>query len=185
MAEVEKHHADATTFSKTITKSELYETALVSASSLFDSQTFWPSNLANAASLCWYAFEALEMRVNWSGFYVSSSCLKTKPDGNEEMLLLGPFMGRVACQTIKIGRGVCGTAASTKITQVVPNVLEFPGHIACDGDTMSEVVVPLVDSEGVVRGVLDIDCLIVNGFDEVDVEFLEKLAKLVTDACEW
>lgn len=98
---------------------------------------------------------------------------------------MGPFQGKVACQTIKIGKGVCGTAANGKLTQVVPNVEEFPGHIACDGETQSEIVVPIVDQDGVLRGVIDIDCLERDAFDEIDKEILEQLAKLIANGNEW
>lgn len=75
--------------------------------------------------------------MNWAGFYVLDP-------GQPKQLILGPFQGKVACQTIAFGRGVCGAAASTKKTQLVPDVERFPGHIACDGDTRSEIVVPII-----------------------------------------
>ncbi|KAK7204110.1 GAF domain-like protein [Myxozyma melibiosi] len=173
------HHADAATFSASATKSDIYSTALDAAEALFSDTNFWPSNLANAASLMWYAFEALEMKVNWAGFYICS------PDEPKSKLLLGPFMGKVACQSIVIGSGVCGTAAATRETQVVPDVEKYPGHIACDGETKSEVVVPLVDREGGVHGVLDVDCLVLDGFTEDDVKFLEKMAALIITFCKF
>ena len=80
--------------------------------------------------------------MNWAGFYV----LDPK---KADQLILGPFMGKVACQTIKFGRGVCGAAASESKTQLVPDVEEFPGHIACDGDSQSEIVVPIVQDNKV------------------------------------
>lgn len=101
-----------------------------------------PSNTANAASLIWHAVHALpppSNRVNWAGFYVSDP---TTPN----QLILGPFQGKVACQTIAFGKGVCGAAAEKRETQLVPDVEAFPGHIACDGDSRSEVVVPVVKS---------------------------------------
>ncbi|ODQ73874.1 hypothetical protein LIPSTDRAFT_104402 [Lipomyces starkeyi NRRL Y-11557] len=172
------HHADASTFTAT-DKSQVYETAVSSAVALFESQRFWATNLANAASLMWHAFDALGMHVNWAGFYV------VQPRVGKQTLMLGPFMGKVACQTINFGRGVCGTAAEAGTTVVVPDVEKFPGHIACDGSTKSEVVVPILDDAGVVRGVLDVDCLVVDGFDEADVQFLESLAGLIGRSCEW
>lgn len=99
-----------------------------------------PSNLANTASLLWHAFHALPSpsnQVNWAGFYVLD------PLSNKQ-LILGPFQGKVACQTISFGRGVCGAAAQSGETQLVPDVEAFPGHIACDGDSKSEIVVPIV-----------------------------------------
>ncbi|KAK9496281.1 GAF domain-like protein [Lipomyces doorenjongii] len=193
------HHADASTFT-TADKSEVYETAISSAVALFESQRFWATNLANAASLMWHAFDALGMHVNWAGFYVVQPRRLQKPsdadtEGDKEVaedkrvgkrtLMLGPFMGKVACQIIIFGRGVCGTAAEAGTTVVVPDVEKFPGHIACDGSTKSEVVVPILDDAGAVRGVLDVDCLVVDGFDETDVQFLESLAGLIGRSCEW
>lgn len=90
----------------------------------------------------------------------------------------------MACQTIKFGRGVCGTAVSTKQTQLVPDVEEFPGHIACDGASMSEIVVPII-LEGKVVAIIDIDCAVKNGFDNADSVALEKLAELLASSCNW
>jgi hypothetical protein len=98
------------------------------------------SNTANAASLIWHALHALptpSSKVNWAGFYVSDP---TTPN----QLILGPFQGKVACQTIAFGKGVCGAAAQSQQTQLVPDVEKFPGHIACDGDSKSEIVVPIM-----------------------------------------
>lgn len=80
--------------------------------------------------------------MNWAGFYISD------PKTSDERLLLGPFMGKVACQVIQVGKGVCGTAAATNETQLVRDVELFPGHIACDGETKSEIVVPILNSQG-------------------------------------
>lgn len=106
----------------------------------------------------------------------------------KQQLILGPFQGKVACQTIAFGRGVCGTAASTQTTQLVPDVEQFPGHIACDGDSKSEIVVPIVAGEGGSRkvvAIIDIDCAVLNGFDEVDKKYLEQLAELLGRSCDW
>lgn len=111
------------------------------------------------------------------GFYVLD------PTASER-LILGPFQGRVACQTISFGRGVCGLAASSRDIQLVPNVEKFPGHIACDGASRSEIVVPvLVDGKTV--AVIDIDCAAVDGFDLVDKTGLEALAELLGKGCDW
>ena len=107
------------------------------------------SNTANTASLLWHALHALQSpsnRVNWAGFYV-------KDPKVSDQLILGPFQGKVACQTILFGKGVCGAAAQSKKTQLVPDVDHFPGHIACDGDSRSEVVVPVIKA-GEVSGLL-------------------------------
>lgn len=115
--------------------------------------------------------------VNWAGFYV-------KDPQAENQLILGPFQGQVACQTITWRKGVCGTAASEKKTQLVKDVNKFPGHIACDSETNSEIVVPLLKN-GECVGVIDIDCQDLNGFDELDQSYLEKLAELLVSSCEW
>ncbi|KAK9366980.1 GAF domain-like protein [Lipomyces kononenkoae] len=186
------HHADAVSFANVQAgdKSEIYETAIASAVALFESERFWVTNLANAASLMWYAFDALGMHVNWAGFYVvqrrpRTTATTATTTTTTTKLVLGPFMGKVACQTIEIGKGVCGTAAEKARTVVVSDVEQFPGHIACDGSTKSEVVVPILDNSGMVKGVLDVDCLVIDGFDDTDVQFLEDLARLVGQSCEW
>ena len=104
-------------------------------------------------------------RVNWVGFYVT--------EGNQ--LVLGPFQGMPACVRIPFGRGVCGVAAETKTTQLVADVHQFPGHIACDSASNSEIVVPII-KDGNVIGVLDIDSP-ENRFDEVDQRYLEKFVE--------
>jgi L-methionine (R)-S-oxide reductase len=98
------------------------------------------SNFSNTSSLLWHAYHSLpspSSSVNWAGFYF------TDPS-NPKKLILGPFQGQVACQIIAFGRGVCGTAALTQTTQLVDDVDKYPGHIACDGASKSEVVVPIV-----------------------------------------
>ena len=111
------------------------------------------------------------------GFYVLDPTTSSQ-------LILGPFHGGVACQTIAFSRGVCGLAASSQTSQVIKDVDAFPGHIACDSASKSEVVVPIVVS-GITVGVIDIDCAEVNGFDEIDGRELEKLARLLGDGCNW
>ncbi|KAH3679601.1 hypothetical protein WICMUC_000833 [Wickerhamomyces mucosus] len=178
MGESEKHHADFTNFKTSNEKREILQQVIDSYSALVDGQTNWVCNLSNASSLIWHAYHSIPTNINWAGFYV----LDPK---DQDQLILGPFQGKVACQLIKFGKGVCGTAASTKLTQLVPDVEKFPGHIACDGGTQSEIVVPIIDKTGIVRGVLDIDCLDLNGFDETDKEFLEKLAQLIAETNDW
>ncbi|MCJ1299277.1 hypothetical protein MMC08_002069 [Hypocenomyce scalaris] len=133
-------HADASNFHAGVTKQEAYAQVYEQAEALFESQRNWVCNLANTASLLWHAYKSLpnpSNQVNWAGFYVLSP-------GNPRQLILGPFQGKVACQTIAFGRGVCGTAASTAQTQLVEDVEVFPGHIACDSESASEIVVPVV-----------------------------------------
>lgn len=120
------------------------------------------------------------------GFYTIDN---TAPPGKPG-LILGPFHGKVACQTIEFGKGVCGTAASTRESQLVPDVENFPGHIACDGDSRSEIVVPIIEyneSEASSRlvGIIDIDCAVEDGFDETDKRYLEKLAAVLAEGCDW
>ena len=119
------------------------------------------SNLANAAALLYMTLPD----INWAGFYI----LK---DG---LLKLGPFMGKPACVRIGIGKGVCGTAAARGETIVVPDVHAFPGHIACDADSASEIVIPLY-SDGKLFGVLDIDSPVQSRFTADDAEGLEAFA---------
>ena len=130
--------------------------------------------------------------MNWAGFYVLDH-KHASSSPSQQQLILGPFQGKVACQTIAWGKGVCGTAASTAQTQLVHDVEAFPGHIACDGDSRSEIVVPIValgdgDMKGIrgnVVGVIDIDCAEIGGFDDVDREGLEKVAEMLAQGCDW
>jgi len=128
------------------------------------------SALANASSLL---YEALP-EINWAGFYL----LK---DG---MLHLGPFQGKTACVQIPIGRGVCGTAAATGELQLVPDVELFPGHIACDSASRSEIVVPMI-AENVLIGVLDIDAPVPARFDEQDAKGLSALVDVLLRDVDW
>ena len=125
------------------------------------------ANLANAAALLYCSLED----INWAGFYLL--------EGNT--LVLGPFGGKPACIEIPMGRGVCGTAAAEKRTLLVPNVHEFPGHIACDSASNSEIVIPLF-RDGEVIGVLDIDSPRYSRFDERDRVGLEEFAKIIEKA---
>ena len=105
----------------------------------------------------------------WTGFYIER-------DG---MLRLGPFQGPVACYRIPHGRGVCGTAYERRQTVIVPDVEQFPGHIACSSLSRSEIVVPVFAADGSVRAVLDIDSRDLNTFDETDRHYLEQIVKLL------
>ncbi len=122
------------------------------------------ANLANASALLW---ETLE-NINWAGFY-------RMEDGR---LVLGPFQGKPACIEIPVGRGVCGTAVAKDATQLVYDVHQFPGHIACDSASNSEIVVPL-HRDGAVVGVLDIDSPLIGRFNEADREGLEAFARIL------
>lgn len=155
---------------KAIDKSNLYEQTKKQVESLIDPTLPLVTNLSNISALL---NEVLE-DINWVGFYL----LK------EQTLLLGPFQGKVACTKIPLGKGVCGTAAKEARTQLVEDVHQFPGHIACDSASNSEIVLPIkVDNK--VIGVLDIDSPIISRFDEQDKEGLEKIIKLVETQCDW
>lgn len=125
------------------------------------------ANLANASALI---YDTLD-RLNWAGFYMLEG----------ETLVLGPFQGKPACIEIPLGRGVCGTAAKANETQVVPNVHEFPGHIACDGASNSEIVIP-IRKNGNVIGVLDIDSPAFDRFTDEDRAGLEKFVRVLEGA---
>ena len=120
--------------------------------------------IANLANISAFIYTSLP-NLNWAGFYL----LK------DDTLVLGPFVGKPACTRIPLGKGVCGTAAVTGKTIVVPDVHAFDGHIACDGETNSEIVLPLF-RDGKVFGVLDIDSPILSRFNEIDEEYLGNIA---------
>ncbi|MGI6039800.1 MAG: GAF domain-containing protein [Clostridiales bacterium] len=151
-------------------KKEFYLKLTEQLRSLVEGESFYLPNLANAAALL---FNALP-DINWSGFYLMH--------GGE--LVLGPFQGKVACIRIQVGKGVCGTAVAERRTQLVPDVHKFPGHIACDSASNSEIVIPIL-SQGVVVGVLDIDSPVYDRFDEEDKEGLESFVRVLESACEW
>lgn len=143
-------------------REEQYETVIKQLDALLTGESNVVANLSNASALLNQFLD----RVNWVGFYVT--------EGNQ--LVLGPFQGMPACVRIPFGRGVCGVAAETKTTQLVADVHQFPGHIACDSASNSEIVVPIV-KKGTVIGVLDIDSPEKNRFDEVDQRYLEKFVE--------
>ncbi|MGE8346699.1 GAF domain-containing protein [Pseudomonas helleri] len=122
--------------------------------------------IANASQFSAFLFNQLE-DLNWAGFYLN---------GNEE-LVLGPFQGQIACVRIPFGRGVCGTAAATQLTQRVEDVHAFAGHIACDSASNSELVVPLI-KDGRLIGVLDLDSPSIGRFTEQDQQGIEALAAI-------
>ena len=124
------------------------------------------ANLANAASLLYNSLDDL----NWAGFYLMENGI----------LVLGPFMGKPACIEIPVGKGVCGTAVAENKTQLVYDVHQFPGHIACDSASNSEIVVPLRKG-GEIIGVLDVDSPSIGRFDENDKAGLEEFAKIIEE----
>lgn len=147
------------------TKSEKYQSLLPQLEALTAGETDLTANLANIAA-------ALKETFGWwwVGFYWVK---------NDE-LVLSPFQGPVACTRIKYGRGVCGTAWQQAQSQLVPDVEKFPGHIACSSLSVSEIVVPVLDKNGQVAGVLDVDSERYDVLDETDVFYLEKIAGIIT-----
>ncbi|AGO13262.1 AaceriAFR115Wp [[Ashbya] aceris (nom. inval.)] len=176
MGSSNRHHADYSNFSAS-DRSEALIYMVESYQALAEHQDNMVCNLANASSLLWYVYRNLNVKVNWAGFYITE-----KDDPN--MLLLGPFQGKVACQRIQFGRGVCGTAALTQEAQVVPDVSVFPDHIACDGDTKSEIVVPILQNNKTVA-IMDLDCSEHDGFSDLDKKYLEKLALEISRTCKF
>ncbi|MGN6112780.1 MAG: GAF domain-containing protein [Luteimonas sp.] len=144
------------------TKPEQYAQLLAQARALVHGERNLVANAANLSALLWHALP----RLNWCGFYLY--------DGTE--LVVGPFQGLPACVRIPLGKGVCGTAASTRATQVVEDVDAFPGHIACDSASRSECVVPLFADDGALIGVLDLDSPEPARFDAEDAAGLEAIA---------
>ncbi len=140
--------------------------------SLAEVDAHWLPVLSNAAALLWDALD----NINWAGFYLVDLATVTGEGSSTPELRLGPFQGKVACVRIPFGRGVCGTAAATKTSQLVEDVHQFPGHIACDSASNSEVVVPIF-KDGQVVGVLDIDSPSVARFTQEDLAGLEQVVK--------
>jgi L-methionine (R)-S-oxide reductase len=148
------------------TKEQFYNMVVEQVSHLIAGEPNEMANLSNVAALL-----NVHMKdINWVGFYLWYS--------EEQSLILGPFQGKPACIRIPLGKGVCGTAAETRTSQVVPDVLAFPGHIACDPDSRAEVVVPMV-KDGALIGVLDIDSPIPGRFDEEDAVGLQKVVDVL------
>jgi GAF domain-containing protein len=150
-------------------KAEAYRELALMAEGLFAGERDAIANAANLSALLWMGLD----RLNWAGFYF------LKGPG----LVLGPFQGRPACVRIEMGKGVCGTAAAERRTVIVPDVEAFPGHIACDAASRSEVVVPLI-AGGRLIGVLDLDSPDKDRFDAGDAKGIEALAALWTAASD-
>ena len=151
-------------------KQECYKLIQAQLRSLLENESHVIPNLANASALLNLALKG----INWVGFYLI----------RKGELLLGPFQGKPACIHIPIGKGVCGTAVSEGKTQLVPDVHAFPGHIACDSESNSEIVVPIFVDKAII-GVLDIDSPLFNRFDELDRVGLEELACILASGCDW
>ena len=145
-------------------KSELYRDLAAQLAALLAGEADLIANAANTAALIYHGLPD----INWAGFYFRK--------GAE--LVLGPFQGKPACVRIPIGKGVCGTSAALATTVLVPDVHDFPGHIACDPDSRSELVVPLIE-DGSVLGVLDLDSPLPARFDELDRDGCEQLVTVL------
>jgi L-methionine (R)-S-oxide reductase len=154
----------------TLPRDVFYRDLAASLASLLEGERDALANLANASALLSQALP----RINWCGFYLLRG----------EELVLGPFQGKPACVRIAMGKGVCGTAAARRETLLVPDVNAFPGHIACDADSRSEIVVPIVESREL-RGVLDIDSPELGRFDAVDQEGLEGFVSTLVPLVHW
>jgi L-methionine (R)-S-oxide reductase len=151
-------------------KKECYQLLHAQLKAMLENETDIIPNLSNASALLNLALKD----INWVGFYLM----------NKGELLLGPFQGKPACIHIAVGKGVCGTAVMKNETQLVPDVHDFPGHIACDSASRSEIVIPLRYQDNVV-GVLDIDSPYVNRFDQDDQKGLETFASILEQGCRW
>ncbi|SIQ12816.1 GAF domain-containing protein [Peribacillus simplex] len=147
-------------------KEKNYELVQKQLLALIEDETNRIANLSNAAALLNLFLD----EINWVGFYLYE-------DGQ---LILGPFQGLPACVRIPMGKGVCGTSAATEKTLRVEDVHQFPGHIACDAASRSEIVIPLM-KDGKLLGVLDIDSPITDRFDEMDQQGLEKFAEILSN----
>jgi L-methionine (R)-S-oxide reductase len=153
-----------------VPKPELYRDLAASLGALLEGETDPIANLANASALLFAAVGG----INWCGFYLLR--------GGE--LVLGPFQGKPACVRIALGKGVCGTAAQSRATLVVPDVQVFPGHIACDDASRSEIVVPILLGGGL-AGVLDVDAPEQSRFDDEDRAGLEAFVAALTPRIRW
>lgn len=148
------------------TKKQIYEELLPQIAALIEGETNLIANMANISAVLKQAFEFF-----WVGFYIVK----------EKQLVLGPFQGPIACSRISFGRGVCGTSWKEAKTIIVPDVDQFPGHIACSSNSKSEIVIPLLHKEKTI-GVLDIDSDRYDQFDQTDAYYLEKVCSVLTAA---
>ena len=155
---------------KATSKGELYANLAAQLRSLLECETDFIANAANFAALLYHSLPDL----NWAGFYLLR--------GDE--LVLGPFQGQPACVRIALGKGVCGTAAEQRQTILVDNVHDFPGHIACDSASNSEIVVPLIKQERLI-GVLDLDSPLFARFDNDDARGLNELAEIFVELSDF
>jgi GAF domain-containing protein len=151
---------------KHLAEEEKYRLLVSQLKALLTKEDNLISNLSNLTAAIKDTFE----KVSWVGFYLF--------DGQK--LYLGPFQGKVACTNIEIGKGVCGTSAAKRETIIVPDVDKFPGHIACDSSSKSEIVIPLIQNNSLL-GVLDLDSHDYNSFSKTDKEYLEEICKFLCE----
>eukprot|EP01117_Protostelium_nocturnum_P004253 TRINITY_DN15602_c0_g1_i1.p1 TRINITY_DN15602_c0_g1~~TRINITY_DN15602_c0_g1_i1.p1 ORF type:complete len:192 (+),score=54.97 TRINITY_DN15602_c0_g1_i1:73-648(+) len=172
-----------------VSKSVFYSNLLSEAKSLISNEVDLIANTSNLSSLIYHGLNERDAnaKVNWAGFYF----MRKKGEKPSE-LVLGPFQGQVACIRIAVGRGVCGTTVKNQTTTVVPDVHQFPGHIACDSKSLSEIVVPIMiknpsnQEEKICIGVLDIDSAALSTFDEEDKNGLEAVVQaLIESETDW
>ncbi|MEO0551015.1 MAG: GAF domain-containing protein [Pseudomonadota bacterium] len=155
-----------------MTKSETYAALKDEITSVIAGETYTPARYASASCLLAQAFQP---RFFWTGFYVVDPRKPTE-------LVVGPYQGTLGCLRIPLGKGVCGACATQKRSIIVPDVHAFPGHIACDSRTNSEIVVPVFDGQGTLAAVLDVDSEVPDAFDETDRKGLEAICGvLLTD----
>ena len=156
--------AESIAFSKTTDRRKIYDEIAPQVESLIAGETDLIANLANVTAVLKEAFGFF-----WVGFYLKK----------DNQLVLGPFQGTLACTRIDFDKGVCGHCYTTRETVIVPNVEEFPGHIACSSASKSEIVLPIFDSSGACVGVLDVDSDKLNDFSNVDAEGLRKIVDII------
>lgn len=152
-------------------KALFYKAVLHLLENLVTDEPDWLANVCNAAALLGHQLT----EINWVGFYVYK----------QGELVLGPFQGKPACTHIPVGSGVCGTAAQRRQTVLVPDVESFPGHIACDSASRSEIVVPIINQDGKLLGVLDVDSPVLNRFDDQDTTGLEQVTQRLAALPGW
>jgi L-methionine (R)-S-oxide reductase len=152
---------------KSLTIEKQYEELIVLIKNFFNATDNAISIMANLTAILKQNIE----KISWVGFYLS----------NGIQLYLGPFQGKAACSFIELGKGVCGSAALSQQTIIVPDVNKFPGHIVCDSDSRSEIVIPLIDDDDKLIGVLDLDSTSLNAFDETDKKYLEIICNYLVE----
>ncbi|GMF48700.1 unnamed protein product [Phytophthora fragariaefolia] len=148
-------------------------------------QRDYVANAANVSAIIWHAFTEAGRPINWAGFYFVRPLANPKESDHDHILILGPFMGKPACSRIRFQSGVCGAAWRSKSVQRIKDVHDFPSHIACDDASQSELVVPVLDKQGEVIALIDLDCPEKNGFSAEDERTFVEVARVMAYACDW